>query len=235
MKPQLLAPMLIVATTFTAPAMSQSSPSGSVQYFCKMSNNIPVTFARTPTETVEMIGWESRYFSNSGYAPEERCQKVSERFQKFSDEQSLKFITTGKMNNQNVMCVAQSKRSGCRPDGLLLTFEPNDDPQKILVELFDVSTRSKTERVRRLSPGSQQQIDNPLTRLRQQTYIDRVGQQTYIDVDKFLNNTSSVVRGRTQPEATEPVNETQSENPSNSRFNNHSGDTCSYLSIFCPK
>ncbi len=91
------------------PIVSLAKPTVKVQYICEMKQDIPITYARTPTETVEFIGWQSQAFSNSGYTPERRCQEVTARFQKHSDAGNLRFITTGRMNNQNVMCVAQKK------------------------------------------------------------------------------------------------------------------------------
>lgn len=212
MKLQLLAPILVAATTFAPPVMSQSSPNRRVQYFCEASNGIPVTFAHTPKETIEMIRWQSRFFSGSGFTPEERCLQVSARFQKYSNQGTLRFITTGRMNNQNVMCVAESKESGCRADGLIFTFEPKDDPQTVLVEIFNVSTRASQK---------------PLARGRQQ--------RIYIDVNEFLSNSSSRKQHTTQPEATQPVNETpRSSTGSEGSSNNDTADTCTDPnSIFC--
>lgn len=168
MKTKVLASTAIaIATTFALPAISQSQTQGKVEYFCQVSNGIPITFARIPSGTVEMIGWQSRTFNNSGYSPERRCQEVTARFQKHSDAGNLRFITTGKMNNQNVMCVAQKKGGNCIPDGLLLTFESNEDPQKIVAELFNVSTRKRKIRLTR-------------------------GKPIYINVEEYLQNTSSV-------------------------------------------
>ena len=189
MKNQLLVPILVAATIIAVPSVSQSQPKGKVRYFCKVSNSIPITFARTPTETVEFIGWQSKAFSTSGYPPERRCQEVATRFQKHSDAGHLRFITTGKMNNQNVMCVAHSKGGGCRSDGLLLTFEPKDDPQTVFVELFNVSTRVRKVRLTR-------------------------GKPIYIDVDEYLSNAS----GMRQSQPTKPENQTLPKDDCGSSF-----------------
>ncbi|MBC1278538.1 hypothetical protein GNF10_21860 [Nostoc sp. UCD121] len=166
MKYNFFIPIVITfATTIALPIVSLAKPTVKVQYICEMKQDIPITYARTPTETVEFIGWQSQAFSNSGYTPERRCQEVTARFQKHSDAGNLRFITTGRMNNQNVMCVAKKKGSNCISDGLLLTFEPKDNPQKVLVELFNVSTRVRKIRLTRGNP-------------------------VYIDVDEYLSNAS---------------------------------------------
>ncbi len=157
--------VIAFATTFAIPVVSLAKPQAKVQYVCEVSQGIPITYARTPTETVEFIGWQSQAFNNSGYTPQRRCQEVTARFQKHSDAGNLRFITTGKVNNQNVMCVAQKKGGNCISDGLLLTFESKDDPQKVLAELFNVSTRVQKIRLTR-------------------------GRPIYIDVDEYLSNVS---------------------------------------------
>lgn len=184
MKTNFFIPVLITfVTTMALPIVSLARPTSKVQYVCKMNQGIPITYARTPTETVEFIGWQSQAFSNSGYTPERRCQEVTARFQKHSDAGNLRFITTGKINNQNVMCVAKNKGSNCISDGLLLTFEPKDNPQKVLVELFNVSTRVQKIRLTRGSP-------------------------VYIDVDEYLNNVSKTRQSQPiQPEKpASPIN-----------------------------
>jgi Circadian oscillating protein COP23 len=158
--------LLTFATTFAIPVVSLAKAPVKVQYVCEISKGIPITYAHTPKETVEFIGWQSQAFNNSGYTPERRCQEVTKRFQKHSDAGNLRFITTGKINKQNVMCVAQKKGGNCISDGLLLTFESKDDPQKVLAELFNVSTRVQKIRLTR-------------------------GKPIYIDVDEYLSNVSN--------------------------------------------
>lgn len=86
MKPNFFIPILITfATTIAFPLVSLAKPTIKVQYLCEMKQNISITYAHTPTETVEFIGWQSQAFSKSGYTPERRCQEVTARFQKHSE------------------------------------------------------------------------------------------------------------------------------------------------------
>ncbi|MFN6468895.1 MAG: COP23 domain-containing protein [Nostoc sp. SerVER01] len=170
MKTNFFLPVLVTfAAAIALPVVALARTPLKVQYVCEIKQGIPTTYAHTPTETVEFIGWQSQAFINSGYTPERRCQEVTARFQKHSDAGNLRFITTGKMNNHNVMCIAQNKGGNCVSDGLLLTFEPKDDPQKVLVELFNVSTRVRKIRLTR-------------------------GKPVYIDVDEYLSNVSQTRR-----------------------------------------
>ena len=106
------------------------------QYRCENNQ----TIVHTRRGKIQLIVWKSDFFANSGYTPEERCQMVSNRFQRFSDAKKLRFLSTGNMNNQPVICI--SDRSGnCIRNGLLLTLEPSDNPEQVLHDLFDISAR----------------------------------------------------------------------------------------------
>jgi hypothetical protein len=140
MKFSAIAPIAAIATA-TIASFSGNLPAIArpVQFSCVSINNTPTTIARTSQGNVTVISWRSSHFSNSGFTPEKRCQIVSERFQTHSNKGTLRFITVGKINGQNVMCVAQRQGAGCRRDGLLLTFEPQDDPYTVIKDLFGVS------------------------------------------------------------------------------------------------
>lgn len=135
--------VLASLTGLTVFISSESSQAGSVEYKCDLESGSPVTLAVTPKGKIDLIVWKRQFFSNSGYTPEKRCQEVSARFQRFSDNGSLRFVTTGRLKNQNVMCVTRSKaRPSCDSKGLLLTFEPTDKPEEVLKQLFDLSNRA---------------------------------------------------------------------------------------------
>ena len=112
-------------------------------YNCLKFRNEPITVVDTTRGRIQLIVWKSNFFASSGWPPNKRCQAVTQRFQKFSDNGTLRYIATGTMNRQPVICVAQKKPSGfkCRPDGLLITLQRNDNPNQVLRDLFDISSR----------------------------------------------------------------------------------------------
>lgn len=108
-------------------------------YSCLNYKGKPTTVVDTKRGKIQLIVWESDYFRDSGWNPQKRCQEVTKRFQDFSDQGILKFVTTGKMNKYPVICVGKQVPGGgyqCRPDGLLLTLQMNDNPDKVLKDLF---------------------------------------------------------------------------------------------------
>lgn len=108
-------------------------------YTCVNYQGKPTTVVDTPRGKIQLIVWESDYFRDSGWTPQKRCQEVTKRFQEFSDKGILKFVTTGKINKYPVICVGKQTPGGgyqCQPDGLLITLQMNDNPDKVLRDLF---------------------------------------------------------------------------------------------------
>jgi Circadian oscillating protein COP23 len=151
---------------FVPPAQSETQSAN--RFFCAKSRNpatgneIPTTFARTGRGNVSMIYWKSTFFANqlNDFTPESRCLEVSRRFQAFYSQGNLSYLTTGKINDQNVICVAQEYGGPCK--GLLLTLEPQDNPDEVLRNLMEIRVNAR----------------GPITR--------GTG-STYIDVEEFLD------------------------------------------------
>jgi len=110
-----------------------------VSFACDVSTKVPRTVARTEKKEVNLIVWESKAFQTSGFTPERRCNEVSDRLQKYAKGGNLRYITTGKINNQNVICVAAYKNGQCRPNGLILTLKNDENPREVLESLFETA------------------------------------------------------------------------------------------------
>ena len=191
MKNKLFTALFISLTVaFSVPKITPAHSIDDVQFICDTSKSIPVTYILTSKENIEFIGWESQAFLNSGYSPKLRCQIVSARLQRAWDAQTMRYMTTGKMNGQKVICFAKTRDSGCTPGSLLITLEYKDNPNKVLVELVNVQTR------------------------KQKVRLSRGGKPIYIDVEAYLSNIGNrrqfqPIKKKTthsQPTQTEPTN-----------------------------
>jgi Circadian oscillating protein COP23 len=164
MKRSSLRPILIAATLglMAVPVLmqpSQAETQGSSRFFCGASINpktgekTPMTMARTQRGNVAMIRWKSTFFNNArqDFTPMNRCMEVSRRFQTFYSQGILSYLTTGVMNDQNVICVAEEYGGPC--SGLLLTLEPKDNPQQVLKELMDIRNRASGPITRSAGPA----------------------------------------------------------------------------------
>lgn len=112
----------------------------SVQYRCMERSGVPATVAYTSRGAIELIRWQNDYFNSSSYTPGRRCKEVSTRFQKHSDADNLRFISTGVVNNYKAICISE-KTGDCKTDGLLLTLQAEDNPDEVLRDLFSLEAR----------------------------------------------------------------------------------------------
>ena len=87
-----------------------------VGFFCGQSKGVPTTFAQTARGKVPVIRWTSNVFKDSGFDNHTRCKIISQRFHNYYQRQQLNYLTTARINGQNVVCVAQSENGDCASD-----------------------------------------------------------------------------------------------------------------------
>lgn len=121
----------------SAPSMAQIS-SSDYQFFCnrgydkKTKGYFPTTFVRYDNHKYALILWKKHM---PGITPQQRCNEVSQRFQKAYKNGSLNIITNGIMNGQPVICTAKEFQGDCAD--LLVTLKPNEDSLTVLNQLKD--------------------------------------------------------------------------------------------------
>lgn len=129
----------------SSPNPTATKPQSSSKYFClNQGEDQPVTVVDTKRGRIELIIWKSQFFSGAGYTPQRRCDQVSSRFQQHFEARTLRYISTGTMNRQPIICVAKNAVGECRQDGLLITLEPRDNPNQVLRELFNLQERERS-------------------------------------------------------------------------------------------
>lgn len=122
---------IALCTTMIA---SQPSEAQSRTFECGTSNSVPVTIAHMTRGSIPIIRWVYNDFPPPA-TPQTRCQEVSRRFQIYRDNGNLKYLTTGTMNGQPVICVASFPDGDCT--GLLFTLKPGSDSKRVLLKLLD--------------------------------------------------------------------------------------------------
>ncbi|NJO41125.1 MAG: hypothetical protein HC769_28065 [Cyanobacteria bacterium CRU_2_1] len=132
-----LASSLAVVASVANPQIVSAQDGATTFFFCGMDGGVPTTLAHTDEGDVPIIRWTSNFFNDSGWTPQARCEEVSERFQKYYEQEVLDFITTGVINGEPVVCVATEQDGPCV--GLLLTLRRGvDDPDETLQQLFNI-------------------------------------------------------------------------------------------------
>jgi hypothetical protein len=143
MKLKNLTPILGFSLTLTS-TLLLASPVRSqkpVTFSCSQLEGIPTTVAHTSQHgDVPIIKWVSDYFAKSGFDNQTRCNKVSEKFQTYHNQGTLKYFTTGKVNAQPVVCAVASQDTACNENTMLFTLQPTSNMNKTLQQLIDVRT-----------------------------------------------------------------------------------------------
>jgi Circadian oscillating protein COP23 len=116
--------------------LNSSAQAQGVTFVCATDQNgSPATVARTPQGDVPIVVWKTE--KGGGFTPEKRCEIVSAKFQDFHTRGILKFMTTGRENRQNVICVTTTENGNCE-ETLYTISDQKADPGQKLQQLLDV-------------------------------------------------------------------------------------------------
>jgi len=120
----------------TQPSMAETN-----KFFCGIHNGKQATLVNTPRGNVPLIYWVSGDFAASGWTDEKRCQEVSQRFEEHHINGTLKYIRTGTIKNNPVLCIASSEGGTCPEKNLIVTLKPGTNAETVLQELVSVRDR----------------------------------------------------------------------------------------------
>jgi len=120
-----------------APLVAGGPPAeaGSNKYFCAQLDGLYRTFVSTPRGDVPMINWVSN--TNPEWPSRRRCIEVSKRFERYYDN-GMRFLGTGIVNNQSVLCAVRQQGNPCNEDNLLVTLPPRMNRYQAAQQLLDM-------------------------------------------------------------------------------------------------
>ncbi|AFZ14819.1 hypothetical protein Cri9333_4012 [Crinalium epipsammum PCC 9333] len=128
----------IITAAFINSNSHQVKAESTVQFLCRSSydedqgTRLPTTLAWTSRGKIAVIRWVKEL---GGKSPQERCEKISPRFQEAYQKGTLSLITNGRINNQPVICTA--KEYGGKCETLLMTLRPGDNSLQMLNSLVE--------------------------------------------------------------------------------------------------
>ncbi|MBR8841082.1 MAG: COP23 domain-containing protein [Stigonema ocellatum SAG 48.90 = DSM 106950] len=125
-------------TATTTATINQPSYAVSATFDCGQNQDgVPVTFAHTQDgKNVPMIRWVSNNYFSEKLNPKQRCQQVSQRFQRNFENGNLRYIKAGVLNGQPVICAAAQKNAPCTDSTLLFTLKRGSDASATARKLF---------------------------------------------------------------------------------------------------
>ena len=167
-------------------ALGQPSYAQEDKFFCGMSNGKPATIVRTSRGNIPMIRWVDTSFP-APWTPENRCEEISSRLQRFYDNGTLKYLKAGWIGREPVLCVAGYRGGLCLSNGLLVTLKRGTDPNLTLQRLLN--RRALAERNPINLRGGESDKD----------LVSEVNGETYYNIGSFLAEGES-----STPETKEP-------------------------------
>ncbi len=127
---------IVPVTTQSATVTSTTSPTTSTKFYCGMSNGQPATLLSSIRGIRPLIIWEKPdHFS--GLSPEQRCEEVSARFQRFYDNGSLNYLIAGWVWGVPVLCAASERNNSCSSTNMLIPLPRGTDAKSVLEKLLD--------------------------------------------------------------------------------------------------
>ena len=132
------------------------------------------TTVQTERGSIPLIRWTDRSFPPP-FTPQQRCQIVSERFKKFDNNGTLKYIKADTINNLPALCVAAYKGGSCLPNGLLVTFKPGTDANQTLLKILDRRVWASSGPIQLSSASDSKSL------------VSQVDGETYIDMEAFFD------------------------------------------------
>jgi hypothetical protein len=173
--------LLAITTLSVIVGLQAVSSAKDNKFYCQtevreQGKTMPATIVRAKRgNEIRIIYWRSEYFSKSGGTPAQRCKDTSQQFQKYYDNDWLKYIRTDEINNLGIICVARIKGSKCTNKDIIVTLPPNVNRFEALGTLLDL---------RRIAAGRPLYLTDQLI-----TYENG---EAYINIDILLNRSSTL-------------------------------------------
>jgi hypothetical protein len=159
----LVATSIALSSLIFLPRSTQAIPK---KFYCAEYKGVYRTFANSARGRRILFNWINTV--SGGWTPVRRCQEVSGRLQKFSDNNMLRYLRTGYVNRQPVICVVGKTGGNCNSQQVLLTLKPNDDPEAMLLNIMDL----------------RRSVTKPISLNDDMRFY--VGEDFYVDAEKFL-------------------------------------------------
>jgi hypothetical protein len=111
-------------------------------FICAEVDGRLATAVKTENGNVPVIYWDSKSFTGSGFSPAVRCKQVTDRFTNLYTNGQLKYLATGRIRRQSVICGLEVGTAKCNKTNVLFTLKPGSDPRNVLRQINAVRNRA---------------------------------------------------------------------------------------------
>lgn len=117
---------------------------------------LPTTVAKVPRRSnpVKIIRWQLQ--EKGGFSNQQRCQIVSQKFDRFYNQGQLNYITSGEINGYSVICAVANRSQQCNRSNILFTVVEKQDPNLILQKLTGIMAGKESGNIIYQSSGEEQ-------------------------------------------------------------------------------
>jgi Circadian oscillating protein COP23 len=143
------------------PSLADQPQTKQVRFYCGQSFDVesnkilPTTFVASSTrkEPVAVVRWKSSF---AGYKPQERCNTVSQKFQKAWEGGRFRYLVAGtsQKTGQGIICGLASQRDRCDDSKMLFTLRNSQDAGNVIASIQQTQ-RGASGRVLEQSSGSE--------------------------------------------------------------------------------
>lgn len=146
-KPATSSPALAVAkatgskTPMASAALALYAPS--VKIACTPVSGIPTTTGQGLGKSVPLLTWYPSSFDRAGWSPQRRCDTVSQKLDRIRQKGQLKFLTTGTVARQSVICAVNTATSRCTSTNMIVTVEKGENPNDTLLSMARLQPNAK--------------------------------------------------------------------------------------------
>ncbi len=105
------------------------------KYSCQEVNGIYGIYSRTERGDMRLMNLKRDV--SQDWSIVKRCEEIARRFQRFSDNGILRFIGSGYVSNEPVLCAVIEKGQLCNSENILVTLPAQTDPIGAARKLMD--------------------------------------------------------------------------------------------------
>ena len=115
--------------------ISPSIQASSDKYSCLKVDDIHGIYSRTERGNINLLNFVRDV--SEKWSRSDRCEEVAKRFQRFYNNELLRFIGAGYVNNEPVLCAVVNEGELCNSENTLVTLPPQSDPVEEARRLMD--------------------------------------------------------------------------------------------------